>query len=357
MPRTSTPDADRRERTPPAPLRGHRRIVDYFRSVGPGGLAHAYLFHGPRGVGKTTFARTLALTLHCERPTSFPLGFCGTCGPCVRGIAGSSGDTIVVDADFISALDPKSERKIQGVNVEVADEILRLMQLRSYEGGRLVCIVPGFDKITYDYVYNKFLKELEEPDPGKLFLLTTERPDRILPTIRSRAISLRFDPLGDRIVADALVEQHGLDSTAAAALARASMGSIGEALSLGDDGARALRATVRTWVQSCIAKPGSLPPMPVLGDEPRATLATILRDARLAVRDVLAFALDPSAEPLDVEGATDTRRTAASLGDAAARRAADALGAFDEAERLAATNMSPPVVFGWLQVRLRTLAR
>jgi DNA polymerase III subunit delta' len=361
MPKHITPEPPP-HRPPPAPFVGHERIVEYFRSIGPAGLAHAYLFHGPRGVGKTTFARTLALTLHCERPTSFPLGFCGTCGPCVRGIAGSSGDTIEVDADFIRAADEAAgggQRKTDTIGIETSRLIVRRMEMRSYEGGRLVCIIPRFDNVPYgrDEVYNALLKELEEPDPGKLFLLTTERPERILPTIRSRTISLRFDPLDDRVVADALVERHGVDRSAATTLARASMGSIGDALEQRDDGARAMRAAARAWALSCIADPGSLPPIPELGDEPRAALIDVLRDARLAVRDVLARALDPRAEPLDIEGAAEARRTTDALGDAAARRAADALEALLEAERYAATNMSPSVVLGWLQVRLRTLAR
>src|SRR5207302_2808394 len=87
------------------PFVGHAPIVNYFERVGPEALAHAYLFYGPRGVGKSTFARTLALTLHCERPVSFPTGYCGQCNACRRGLAGSSGDTIYADDDFIRLAD------------------------------------------------------------------------------------------------------------------------------------------------------------------------------------------------------------------------------------------------------------
>src|SRR5437016_10885953 len=105
------------------PFVGHAPIVNYFERVGPEALAHAYLFYGPRGVGKSTFARTLALTLHCERPVSFPTGYCGQCNACRRGLAGSSGDTIYADDDFIRLADElagKEERKTSTFGIEAA---------------------------------------------------------------------------------------------------------------------------------------------------------------------------------------------------------------------------------------------
>ena len=336
---------------------GHARIVEYFRRVGASGLAHAYLFHGPRGVGKTTFARTLALTLHCERPTSFPTGYCGECGPCLRGMHGSSGDTIYVNDDFIAALDTKSERKVQGVNIDVAHEIRRQMQMRSYEGGRLICIVPNFDAITFDFVYNTFLKELEEPDPGKLFLLTAERADRILPTVRSRAVLVRFDPLQEREVADALVARYGEEPARAAVLARRAQGSLGEALEQREEGASEARDAARRWVLACLARPAALPPMPALDpDDPRQALDLVLRHARTAVRDLMAYALAGDGAVLDLESVAEYRKTRDALGPAAATRAMQALALFDEADRMAATNVAPATILGWLQVRLRSLA-
>jgi DNA polymerase III delta prime subunit len=343
---------------PPMPFVGQARVLDYFARIGPNGLAHAYLLHGPRGVGKTTFARSLALTLHCERPTSFPTGYCGQCATCRRGIAGSSGDTILANEDFIAALDPKGERKILGVNIDVAHEIIRLMQLRSYEGGRLVCIVPNFDSITYDYVYNTFLKELEEPDPGKLFLLTSQRAERILPTIRSRSVMVRFDPLPEHEIADALSRQYGEKPVRAAALARRAQGSLGDALELRSDESAALRDAARRWALSCLSHPSVLPPMPTLGKEDaRASLDAVLRDARLAIRDLMVFAVAGKDAVFDIESVAEYQRACASIGPDAAQKAMKALALFDEAGRIAATNVPPASAFGWLQVQLRSLGR
>jgi hypothetical protein len=364
MPKSVPPvRADASERTAaPQPFVGHESIVDYFRKIGPAGLAHAYLFHGPRGVGKTTFARILALTLHCERPTSFPTGYCGTCAACIRGIAGSSGDTIYVDLAFIRSADElahKEQRKTDTFGIETSRLIVRRMEMRSYEGGRLVCIIPGFDNVPYgrDEVYNALLKELEEPDSGKVFLLTTQRPERILPTIRSRTVSLRFDALRDEDVARALVEQYGEEPPRALAMARRAEGSLGEALEQREQGAAELREASRAWALSCLAKPAALPPMPELGKEDaRTVLSHVLRYGKLAVRDLLAYSLLGARAVIDAEAAAEYERAFRSIGTSTAARAIAALEQFAEADRLAATNISPAIVLGWLQVRLRSAA-
>jgi len=360
MPRAKAPvgeiEAPERPK-PPAHVRGQARVVDYFSRIGPEKLSHAYLFTGPRGVGKLSFARALALTLHCENPSSFPLGYCGACGACRRGIAGSSGDVVVVDDAFIASLDPNRDRKIGGLNIDAAHEIIRLMQLRSYEGGRLVCIIPRFDNITYDYVYNALLKELEEPDPGKLFLLTAERPERILPTIRSRAVGVRFERLSERDVADALERDRGVPVDRARALARRSQGSLGDAIDELAEGVGELRAAARRWALACLARPGALPEMPDLGkDEPRTVLAEVLRYARLAVRDLMAYVLAGESAVMDVDALDEYRKTHALLGVRAGEIAIHGLSMFDEADRIAITNVAPGVILGWLQVQLRSIA-
>jgi hypothetical protein len=357
-PKNAVPPPDRPQAPPP--FVGHPRIVEYFQRIGPERLAHAYLLHGPRGVGKSTFARILALTLHCERPKSFPLGYCGECNACKRGIAGSSGDTIVVDLAFIRLADELAnltERKTDTIGVETSRQVLRLMQMRSYEGGRLACIIPNFENVPFerDEVYNVLLKELEEPDPGKIFLLTTERPDRILATIRSRSVLVRFDALRDDEVAEALRSQYGEPTARADALAKRAMGSLGQALLERGGEAAALRDSARRWALACLANPAALPPMPALGgDEPRAVLKDVLRFAKLTVRDVMATAVAGDQAALDVDLIADYRKTCAAMGTRAAARAAHALAAFAHADRIANTNVPPAAVLGWLQVQLRS---
>ena len=342
---------------PPMPFIGHEAIVRQFSRTGPGGLAHAYLLHGPRGVGKTTFARTLALTLHCERPTSFPLGYCGTCAACHRGLAGSSGDTLLVDDAFIASLDPSSERKVSGVNMDAAREVVRLMQLRSYEGGRQVCIIPRFDDITFDYVYNTFLKELEEPDAGKLFLLTSDRPERILPTIRSRTSQIRFSGLTEDEISSSLVERYDVAPKRAATLARKAQGSLGDAIAMRDEEGETLGEVTRRWALACLRTPRALPPMPPLGkDDPRSALDSILRHARTALRDCMAYAIAGESATFDRDALAEYRSTSAALGPNAAAIAADALALVTEAENIAVTNVSPATVLGWLQIQLRSVA-
>ena len=344
---------------PPKPFVGQAPVVNYFERVGPERLAHAYLLFGPHGVGKTTFARTLALTLHCERPTSFPLGYCGTCDACRHGLAGTDSDTTFVNDDFIRLADElanKDERKTTAIGIETSRLIVHRMQLRSYSGRRSICIIPNFENVPHgrEEVYNALLKELEEPDRGKLFLLTTEYPERILPTVRSRACMVRFGALRESEIAEALTSQHGVERKRAAELAHRAQGSLGEALVQAAGEEADVRDDARRWVLACLTRPKALPPMPSLGkDDARTVLYAVLRHAKAALRDLMAFAVVGEDAIFDAGALAEFRSAAAALAPHAARRAIAALSLFEEAGRIATTNVPPIQVLGWLQVQLR----
>ncbi|MBC5826031.1 MAG: AAA family ATPase [Candidatus Eremiobacteraeota bacterium] len=346
----------------PPPFVGQRRVVEYFRRLGAGGLGHAYLFCGPRGVGKRTFASVLALTLHCERPASFPTGYCGQCPPCRRGIAGSSGDTILVDLAFIRLADEEasgSDRKTDTLGIKTSLKVRRLMELHSYEGGRLVCIVPDFDRVTpnRDEAYNALLKELEEPRPGKLFLLTTERPDLILPTVRSRTTMVRFDALHETEIARALVDLRDDTPADAAVIARRAQGSLGDALADHDTERTALRQAARRWIVGCLTGPKQLPQAPDLGkDDPKGVLHEVIRQSRLVVRDFMAGAIAGEGAIVDMQALDDCRSVWRAFGPAAASKTVRCLMAIDEAARIATTNVPPATLFAWLEMELRSLA-
>ncbi len=349
---------------PPAPKRfvDQEHVVEYFRRVGRDGLAHAYIFYGPRGVGKNTFARALALALQCEDPESFPVGYCGECGACKRGFAGSSGDTIVVDDEFVRAADAfagKQERKTSDIGIETSRRIIQLMNLKSYEGNKLVAILPDFDNVTNDATYNALLKELEEPNPGKLFLITTEHLDSIIETIRSRCVLVRFDPISDKEIERQLVTEYGVPRPRAAEIARRAQGSLGDAIDELDEDSAALRAAAREWLLACLRAPDRLPPMPEFEKDDREAarrqLDEVLRQARVTARDLMVSALGNKKALFEPSESAEYTKTLNALGPDGARKAADAIDAINDAARVAGTNVAPMTTFGWLQIQLRSL--
>jgi DNA polymerase-3 subunit delta' len=339
----------------PHPFVGQRHVIEYFARLGPERLAHAYLLHGPRGTGKRTFARMLAWTLNCERPTSFPLGYCGVCGPCVRGIHGSSGDITEVDLAFIRATDT-GDRKTDDISMAQARAIIERMQFKSYEGGRPVCIIPDFENVTQDEVPNALLKEIEEPGQEKLFLLTSEREESLLPTIRSRAVALRFGPLTDEEIATQLTTHFGETRERALSLARRAQGSLGDAIADRNSDTAVARDAARDWLLSCLASPARLPDMPQLGkDDARVQLNEVLRQARISARDLMVSSISGAGALFDTHAGARYAEAKRAIGPAAAMRAAKALELVRDASRLANTNMAPATVLGWLQVQLRSL--
>jgi DNA polymerase-3 subunit gamma/tau len=138
-------------------------------------LAHAYLFAGPRGVGKTTVARILAKAVNClESPGVSP---CGTCETCTGIAAGSDVDVMEIDA--------ASNRKVE--DVEPLIDSTRYLPQRAR---RKVFIVDETHMLSR-HAWNALLKTLEEPPPHVLFVFATTEPHKIPETVRSRC--QRFD--------------------------------------------------------------------------------------------------------------------------------------------------------------------
>ncbi len=153
-------------------------------------IAHAYLFSGPRGVGKTTTARILAKAVNCkEYPSEEP---CGRCPACTGISGGGFIDVIEIDA--------ASNRGI--------DDIRQLRENVAFapaQGRFKVYIIDEAHQITSD-AFNALLKTLEEPPPYIIFILATTMPDKLPVTILSRCQHFRFRLIDDDSIKNTLKE-------------------------------------------------------------------------------------------------------------------------------------------------------
>lgn len=204
-----------------AGLRGQEHVAQTLaNAIDEGRVAHAYLFTGPRGTGKTSTARILAKSLNCEQgPTSKP---CGKCASCVAITEGSSLDVFEMDAASHSGVDDTRE-------------ILSGVALATAGGRKKVYVIDEVHMLTTQS-FNALLKTLEEPPDHVVFVLATTEAHKVLPTIVSR--TQRFD--FRRATADVLeahigdiAKQEGIDidPDGIALLARHSEGSFRDALS------------------------------------------------------------------------------------------------------------------------------
>ncbi|OPX28182.1 MAG: hypothetical protein B1H08_06385 [Candidatus Omnitrophica bacterium 4484_171] len=137
---------------------------------------HAYLFSGPRGVGKTSLARIFAKALNCERgPTVNP---CGKCANCAGITKGTSLDVIEIDGASNRGIDDIRELR-EGVNLSPAHSRYKIY------------IIDEVHQITPD-AFNALLKTLEEPPAHVKFIFATTHPQKVLPTILSRCQKFQF---------------------------------------------------------------------------------------------------------------------------------------------------------------------
>jgi len=201
---------------------GQQHVIRTLQNaIRTGRVAHAYIFSGARGVGKTTTARILAKALNClQGPTPQP---CNQCDPCREISAGNSLDVREVDAASNRGIDQVRE--------------LREMVRYAPAGGRHKVVILDEAHMLTTEASNALLKTLEEPPEKVVFVMATTEPQELQETIRSRAQHFHFRALSFREIdqaLEAIAKQEGVtaEAGAVAVIARAADGSLRDAFSL-----------------------------------------------------------------------------------------------------------------------------
>lgn len=215
-------------------VEGHDEIVERFRrAIARGRLASTFLFVGPEGIGKRTFALKLAQALLCQRRQAALLDPCGDCPACLQVkaqthpdllLVGKPADKSTIPIDLL--IGPPERRMQEGLCHEIA--------MRSFAGGRKVAIIDDADDLNVEGA-NALLKTLEEPPADAVIILIGTSAENQLPTILSRSQIMVFRPLETGVVARLLLAEGVVeDAQTAERLARYSDGSLGRARTLAD---------------------------------------------------------------------------------------------------------------------------
>ncbi|HJL19762.1 MAG TPA: DNA polymerase III subunit [Sandaracinaceae bacterium LLY-WYZ-13_1] len=259
-----------------AGIRAQDVAVDILeRAVDADRVASSYLFEGPSGVGKQRTALALARRLIGGDPTTDE-----------RIVEGHHPD--------VRVFEPRGDGR-RNIQVEtLREEILPIAQFAPFEASAAFLIFPEADVSFPEHPpesANALLKTLEEPRPGVHFVLLSERPDRLLPTIRSRCQRVRFGRLPMAVIDD-ILRAHEVDEAQRGPAVALADGRADRALALADGGAQALLEQALAIDEvATTGGPGSL--VRTAEDLARGDtdLATVLEALTTFYRDVAAAAL------------------------------------------------------------------
>lgn len=202
---------------------GQAKAVDFLRcSLDGGRLSHAYLFIGPRHVGKMTLAQNLAQALNCQgedRP-------CGNCHSCHAIASGNHPDVQVIG---------RSNEGSKEIGIDQVRQMQHAAALKPFQGSYRVFIIDGAEHLSGEGA-NSLLKTLEEPAPNVVIILLTANEGLLLPTIVSRCHRIELPPIPTDTIEQALIGHWRATPEKAGVLARICHGGIGWAISaLSDD--------------------------------------------------------------------------------------------------------------------------
>ena len=170
-------------------LLGNQRIKENLgRSMASGHISHFYLISGPQGSGRHTLAKLLAAAILCQGKSK-P---CLSCNPCRKVMEG-------LHPDFITVDDPEKKT----VSVELVRQARADMYVQPNESDHKIYLLPRAQDMRTE-AQNALLKILEEPPKYGVFILLTDNPQRLLPTVRSRCTELSLSPLDENTLRAAL---------------------------------------------------------------------------------------------------------------------------------------------------------
>ena len=198
-------------------IEGHDQIANRFAlAESSGRLAGSFLFIGKEGIGKATFAKSLAMALACEDSDN-GLVACHKCNSCIQALAGTH-----PDIDIVQKPTERTTIPIESL-IGTPDQRLRAglcwrILLRPQLASRKFAIILDADNLSEEAA-NCLLKTLEEPPPGAVIILVGTTLERQLPTIQSRCQVIRFSPLSDDIIKQVIQteqQQNGQELTSSA---------------------------------------------------------------------------------------------------------------------------------------------
>ncbi len=195
---------------------GHKDVIEHLQNaVKNGKVSHAYIFSGEPGSGKKLLATLFAMTLECKEQGVEP---CLTCESCKKAMSNNHPDIIslVHEKPNVITVD------------EIRTQVVNTVGILPYEGKYKIYIINDAEKMN-PQAQNALLKTIEEPPEYAVIMLLANSPEALLPTIRSRCVSLPLKTVSDEMVKNYLMEHMHLPDYQAEMTAAFAQGNIGRA--------------------------------------------------------------------------------------------------------------------------------